>query len=136
MHARSAPAACNFVLACVRNASSATTMISDSNLVIAAASATYVDSTASSRSAQSVPACGQAINTAACGSHSAGRRKVESVMGTTLAQRKAPETMSGEQVHKFTMRAGAGRALLVIPAYARMTVSAISIHRAGVLIVA
>src|SRR3546814_19392703 len=41
-----------------------------------------VSSTSASRSAQSVPACGQAVRMADWGSHSAGKRRLESDMET------------------------------------------------------
>src|SRR5690242_4966467 len=86
--ARSAPAARINASAWLRTAASGTKITSDSKRVTAAASAAYVVSTEARRSAQSVSACGHAISTAACGSHSAGRRRVESFIGGVRTSKK------------------------------------------------
>src|SRR5690348_3908943 len=66
---------------------SATQTITGSKRVIALINAAQVPSTASSRAAQSVPACGHASSTADCGSHSAGNRSsgADMIYGTFKA---------------------------------------------------
>src|SRR3546814_6161572 len=67
-----------------------------------------VSSTSASRSAQSVPACGQAMRMADWGSHSAGKRSLESDMETFCMHSCTQRCRPGDWVDPPQRMAGLG----------------------------
>src|SRR3546814_15540423 len=67
-----------------------------------------VSSTSASRSAQSVPACGQAMRMADWGSHSAGKRSLESDMETFCMHSCTQRCRQGDWVDPPQRMAGLG----------------------------
>src|SRR3546814_10887228 len=76
--------------------------------VIAATSAMQGSSTSASRSAQAVPACGQAMRIADWGSHSAGKRSLESDMETFCMHSCTQRCRQGDWVDPPQRMAGLG----------------------------